>query len=75
VLGIVLILLAIWSYVRGYDDAQGGDIEVRQNYKGYTTVSNQMYRLALVLAVAGAACFGASFPAGQDKSKNDKDSA
>ena len=77
ILGIFLIILAIGSYVGGVHDFENGDIDFRsgQNYRGVTMVSNRAFRITLMLAIAGVACLGFSFQSGQDKNKNDKDSA
>jgi len=77
ILGIILIVLAIGSYIGGVHDFENGDIDFRagETYRGVKTVSNMAFRLTLVLGVAGVICLGCSFPSGQDKNKNDKDSA
>jgi len=70
--GRFLVIVAVAFYVKGFNEFKNGDVDIGYNYKGVRMISNRSYRIALVLAVAGVALFGCSFPV--DKEKNDKDS-
>jgi len=72
ILGIVLVLLALWAYIRGFYAFGNGDIEFGWGSKG-GSVSNRDLRLSLVLALAGFVVFGLSFPSNEIPDDDEKD--
>ena len=74
ILGIGLLLLGLWFYVRGFYAFGTGDVDVGSNYRGVRMVSNRDSRIALILVIAGVAVFANSFSGGKDE-KDDKDSS
>jgi hypothetical protein len=73
ILGIVLFLLALWAYIRGFQAVGNGDLQFSVNYKGVGTLSNRDLRLSFVLALAGVIVFGLSFPSNEVNNDDEKD--
>lgn len=73
ILGIVLLLLALWAYIRGFYAVGNGDLQFSSNYRGVGTLSNRDLRLSLVLALGGVIVFGLSFPSNEITDDDEKD--
>jgi hypothetical protein len=72
VLGILLFVIAIWTFVISLDEAESGDIEYGHNYKGQALASNRESRITFVLVCLGTVCLGLSMPSIPNTKKDDK---
>ena len=66
IVGILAVCFALWFYSRGFYAFVNGDVYVGYNYKGVGMVSNRDSRIVLILAIAGVALIGNSFPVKND---------
>jgi hypothetical protein len=72
VLSVLLFLAAIWIFIRGFKDAEAGNVQIVHTSKGLQYASNREFKLSFVLILGATVCFGLSMP--NDK-KDDKTSA
>ena len=70
--GVILILAAILTYVKSLHDVEEGDLQIGRNYKGLEGVSNRAFRISLVLALTGTVCVGRSIVSKPKRDKDDK---
>jgi hypothetical protein len=75
VIGILLFLAAIWTFVKSLNDEAAGDVDVGRNYKGRFVMSNRAFRISFVLLCTGTVFVGLSMPDKPDNRKDKDDNA